>query len=95
MLRTAGADEAREGMQRRQSLIACRDAAGSDLFEVSEKVPDAVGRQIVDDIAGLVEALVDVWQTLGIPFIEPPAHLHVDEKSDEKCSYPEIKLAAQ
>lgn len=49
MLRAAGADEAREGMQRRQSLIACRDAAGSGLFEVSEKVPDAVGRQIVDD----------------------------------------------
>lgn len=46
-------------------------------------------------IASLVESLVDVWQTLGIPFVEPPSHLHVDAKSDEKCSYPEIKLAAQ
>ncbi len=46
-------------------------------------------------IANLVESLVDVWQTLGIPFVEPPSHLHVEEKSDEKCSYPEIKLAAQ
>jgi 5-aminolevulinate synthase len=43
----------------------------------------------------LVEALVDVWRTLGIPFVEPPAHLHLDEKSAERCTYPEIKLAAQ
>jgi 5-aminolevulinate synthase len=46
-------------------------------------------------IANLVESLVDVWRTLGIPFVEPPSHLHVEEKSDGKCSYPEIKLAAQ
>jgi 5-aminolevulinate synthase len=46
-------------------------------------------------IAHLVEALVDVWHTLGIPFVEPPSHLHVDEKSAERCAYPEIKLAAQ
>jgi 5-aminolevulinate synthase len=52
-------------------------------------------RHTHEHIAALVEALVDVWQTLGIPFVEPPAHMHVDEKSDEKCSYPEIKLAAQ
>ncbi len=35
-------------------------------------------------IASLVESLVDVWQTLGIPFVEPPSHLHVEAKSDEK-----------
>ncbi len=46
-------------------------------------------------IVSLVEALVDVWKTLGLEFVEPPAHLHVDEKSDERCTYPEIKLAAQ
>jgi 5-aminolevulinate synthase len=46
-------------------------------------------------IGGLVDALVDVWKTLGLPFVESPAHLHVDEKSAERCAYPEIKLAAQ
>jgi 5-aminolevulinate synthase len=52
-------------------------------------------RHTREHIAVLVEALVDVWQTLGVPFVEPPAHLHVDEQSAEKCAYPEIKLAAQ
>ena len=46
-------------------------------------------------IVSLVEALVDVWKTLGLEFVEPPAHLHVDEASGERCTYPEIKLAAQ
>ena len=46
-------------------------------------------------IAELVEALVDVWQTLGIAFVEPPAHLHLMEKSEAPCAYPDIKLAAQ
>ena len=52
-------------------------------------------RHSQQDIAMLVEALVDVWQTLGIAFVVPPAHLHVAEKSDAQCTYPEIKLAAQ
>ena len=52
-------------------------------------------RHTQEHIAHLVEALTDVWRTLGISFVEPPSHLHVDEKSDEKCAYPEIKLAAQ
>ncbi|WP_457798464.1 5-aminolevulinate synthase [Methylocystis sp. S23] len=52
-------------------------------------------RHTHEHIAQLVEAMVDVWQTLGIAFVEPPAHLHVDQKSDERCAYPEIKLAAQ
>ncbi len=46
-------------------------------------------------IGVLVEAMVDVWRTLGIPFVEPPANLHLDEHSAERCTYPEIKLAAQ
>jgi 5-aminolevulinate synthase len=52
-------------------------------------------RHTHEHIAALIEALVDVWQSLGVAFAEPPAHLHVDEKSDERCAYPEIKLAAQ
>ena len=52
-------------------------------------------RHTAEHIASLVEAMVDVWQALGIPFVEPPAHLHVDPKSGERCTYPEIKLAAQ
>jgi len=46
-------------------------------------------------IAELVEALVDVWQTLGIAFVEPSAHLQIMEKSEAPCAYPDIKLAAQ
>ncbi|GLI95655.1 5-aminolevulinate synthase [Methylocystis echinoides] len=52
-------------------------------------------RHTQEHIAHLVEAMVGVWHTLGIPFVEPPSHLHVDEKSKEHCAYPEIKLAAQ
>jgi 5-aminolevulinate synthase len=52
-------------------------------------------RHTQEHIAHLVEGMVDVWHTLGIPFVEPPSHLHVDEKSKEHCTYPEIKLAAQ
>jgi len=48
-----------------------------------------------EHMATLVEAMVDVWQTLGIPFAEPPQHLHVAEAGDARCTYPEIKLAAQ
>jgi 5-aminolevulinate synthase len=52
-------------------------------------------RHTQEHIAALVEAMVDVWHTLGINFVEPPTHLHVDEKSAAHCAYPEIKLAAQ
>jgi len=52
-------------------------------------------RHTREHIATLVEAMVDVWQTLGIRFVEPPPHLHVDEKSEARCEFPEIKLAAQ
>jgi len=46
-------------------------------------------------IGALVDAMVDVWGALGIPFLEPPAHLHIVEKTGERCAYPEIKLAAE
>jgi 5-aminolevulinate synthase len=52
-------------------------------------------RHTQEHIAHLVEGMVDVWHSLGIPFVEPPSHLHVDEASKEHCTYPEIKLAAQ
>jgi 5-aminolevulinate synthase len=65
-------------------------ARGSERLRIT---PTPRHRQ--EHIAALVEALVDVWQTLGIAFVEPPAHLHVDANSEERCSYPEIKLAAQ
>jgi 5-aminolevulinate synthase len=52
-------------------------------------------RHTREHIAALVEALVDVWTTLGIPFVKPPAHLGVDEASEARCEYPQIKLAAQ
>jgi 5-aminolevulinate synthase len=42
----------------------------------------------------LVEALVDVWKTLGIPFVEPAevAALHAN---DARCTYPQMKRAAE
>ena len=52
-------------------------------------------RHTQEHIAHLVEAMVDVWHTLGIPFVEPLSHLHVDENSEQHCAYPGIKLAAQ
>jgi len=52
-------------------------------------------RHTHEHIGQLVEALVDVWQTLGIAFVEPPAHLHLKEGGDARCTFPEIKLAAQ
>ncbi|MBI3274565.1 MAG: 5-aminolevulinate synthase [Methylocystis sp.] len=50
-------------------------------------------RHTQEHVAALVEALVDVWETLGIAFVEP--HLNVDAQSAERCAYPEFKLAAQ
>jgi 5-aminolevulinate synthase len=52
-------------------------------------------RHTGEHIVALVEALDDVWRNLGIAFVEPPQHLHVDPESRERCTYPEIKLAAQ
>jgi 5-aminolevulinate synthase len=51
-------------------------------------------RHTMEHIASLVESVVDVWQTLGIPFVEPH-DVHIDPDSRERCTYPEIKLAAQ
>ncbi len=47
-----------------------------------------------EHIAHLVEAMVDVWQTLKIAFVEPAPH-KMEESGAERCTYPEIKLAAQ
>ena len=44
-------------------------------------------------IVGLVEALVDVWTTLGLPFVAPTAQVETDEPA--RCALPEIKRAAE
>lgn len=54
-------------------------------------------------VAELVEALVDVWTTLGLEFVEPkviplrPIHKPAlsKEQLDAVCTYPETKLAAE
>ncbi|MBK9081350.1 MAG: 5-aminolevulinate synthase [Rhizobiales bacterium] len=44
-------------------------------------------------IVTLVEALVDVWTTLGIPFAEPAQAPQADEAA--RCALPELKRAAE
>lgn len=49
-------------------------------------------------VAGLVEALVDVWQTLGLPFAEPkviPLRRPQATTTMADCTYPETKRAAE
>jgi len=48
VLGAAGADEARERVERGQALIACRDPTGSRLFEMAQKLTDVIGRQITE-----------------------------------------------
>ena len=51
-------------------------------------------------VAELVEALVDVWRTLDLPFVEPQViplrRLRpIVEAVDPQCAYPEMKKAAE
>jgi 5-aminolevulinate synthase len=48
-------------------------------------------------IAELVEALVDVWKTLKLPFDFAPSAEIVEfpARTDARCTYPEFKLAAE
>jgi len=49
-------------------------------------------------IAELVDALVDVWKTLKIPFAPLPATTEIVEfpgRTDARCLYPDFKLAAE
>lgn len=47
-------------------------------------------------VADLVEALVDVWKTLKLPFVEAKVvPLHQPVKVDAQCTYPEMKRAAE
>ena len=46
-------------------------------------------------IGALVEALVDVWTTLGLAFVEPPAAAQINADSDALCTYADMKLAAE
>jgi 5-aminolevulinate synthase len=46
-------------------------------------------------IAQLVESMVDVWQTLGLPFVEPAKVLAFKRESEARCTFPEFKRAAE
>ena len=46
-------------------------------------------------IAELVEALVDVWTTLDLPFVEPKVELEARPETDSACAYPEFRKAAE
>ena len=46
-------------------------------------------------IAQLVECMVDVWQTLGLPFVEPAKILAFKRESEAHCTFPEFKRAAE
>jgi len=48
-------------------------------------------------IAELVDALVDVWKTLKLPFeLAPSAEIvEFPARADARCTYPDFKLAAE
>ncbi len=46
-------------------------------------------------VASLVEALVDVWTTLGLPFEAPKVVPFRRPALDANCTYPELKKAAE
>ena len=47
-------------------------------------------------VATLVEALVDVWKTLGLAFVEPKVvPLRPRSSTPDVCAYPEMKRAAE
>jgi 5-aminolevulinate synthase len=48
-------------------------------------------------IAELVDAMVDVWKTLQIPFAPVPSAAIVEfpARTDARCTYPDFKLAAE
>jgi 5-aminolevulinate synthase len=47
-------------------------------------------------IVHLVESLVDVWKTLGLPFVEQPKIIEFKrETADARCTFPDFKRAAE
>jgi 5-aminolevulinate synthase len=46
-------------------------------------------------VAALTEALVDVWRTLGLPFVEAQARRPRAQSSGLYCTYPSLKRAAE
>jgi 5-aminolevulinate synthase len=46
-------------------------------------------------IAHLVESMVDVWQTLGLTFVEGAQILEFKRQSEACCTFPEFKRAAE
>jgi hypothetical protein len=39
--------------------------------------------------------MADVWRTLGLPFVERAKILEFKPESDERCTFPEFKRAAE
>jgi hypothetical protein len=39
--------------------------------------------------------MVDVWQTLKLPFVEPAKILEFKRQDDSRCTFPEFKRAAE
>jgi len=47
-------------------------------------------------IATLAEAMVDVWQTLELPFVKEPKIIEFRREAQEaRCTFPEFKRAAE
>jgi 5-aminolevulinate synthase len=48
-------------------------------------------------IVHLVESLVDVWKTLGLPFVEQPKSVEFKRETaaEARCTFPDFKRAAE
>jgi len=46
-------------------------------------------------VAHLVESLVDVWASLGLPFADAQPEIETPFANDASCSYPQMKRAAE
>jgi 5-aminolevulinate synthase len=46
-------------------------------------------------IVELVEALVDVWESLKLPFVAQPNVVEFKREKDGRCTFPEFKRAAE
>ncbi len=94
MLRTPLPNEARQRMDRGQSLVAGRHATLTPLLQVVKKQPDVLGRDVID--LKLIDCFVDVVgdkreqqhegvavTALGIPRQIPLAHQMFQEKAPD------------